>query len=196
MKNKFLSLVALVLISNIAFASNPKSDKPEAGSRMAVLSKGATVKVYYRGEALNRVTVRIYNAEGRIVMQDNLGVLDNFVRPYNFSNLEEGAYTIELSDDSGKQIKQVSYVINNKKTEKSARLIKVTGAEGKYILMVPGAAQDRIHIRITDNYDRLVYEGDEELSGNFAQVYNVSKISEKFSVEITDKNGISTIINN
>jgi hypothetical protein len=192
MKNTFLSLIALVLISNMAFAN---SDKPEAASRMAVLSKGSTVKVYYRGESANRVTVRIFNAEGKIVLQDNLGVLDNFVRPYNFSNLEEGAYTIELSDDSGKQIKQVNYNLV-KKTEKSARLVKVANYNAKYLLMVPGEASDRLHIKITDNFDRIVYEGDEELAGNFAKLYNMEKITEKFTIEITDKNGISTIVNN
>lgn len=195
MKNTFLSLTALVLISNIAFANNPASDKPEAAPRMAVISKGSTVKVFYRGESLSRVTVRIFNAEGRIVLQDNLGVLDNFVRPYNFTNLDEGAYTIELSDDSGKQIKQVSYNLT-KKTETSARLIKVANHDAKYVLTVPGEVNDRIRIKIIDDFDRLVYESDEELTGNFAKLYNTEKITSKFKVEIVDKNGISTVINN
>jgi hypothetical protein len=194
MKNTFLSLSALVLISNIAFA-NPTSDKPEAAPRMAVVSKGSTVKVFYRGETLNRVTVRIFNAEGKIVLQDNLGVLDNFVRPYNFSNLEEGAYTIELSDDSGKQIKQVSYNLG-KSVEKSARLIKVASYDSKYLLMVPGEAHERLLIKVIDDYNRVVYEGVEELTGNFAKLYNMEKITDKFTIEIVDKNGISTIINN
>jgi hypothetical protein len=195
MKNTFLSLTALILISNIAFSNPTVSDKPEAAPRMAVVSKGSTVKVFYRGESLNRVTVRIFNAEGKIVLQDNLGVLDNFVRPYNFSNLEQGAYTIELSDDSGKQIKQVSYNLI-KKAEKSVRLIKVANQDAKYVLMVPGETNDRIRIKIIDDFDRLVYEGDEELTGNFAKVYNVEKITKKFKVEIVDRNGISTIVNN
>jgi len=192
MKNTFLSLIALVLISNMAFAN---SDKPEAAPRMAVVSKGSTVKVFYRNEAANRVTVRIFNAEGKIVLQDNLGVLDNFVRPYNFSNLEEGAYTIELSDDSGKQVKEVNYNLI-KKAQKSVRLIKVANFDAKYLLMVPGEANDRLHIKITDGYDRLVYDGDEELTGNFAKLYNMEKITEKFTIEVIDKNGISTIVNN
>jgi len=192
MKNTFLSLIALVMISNMAFAN---SDKPEAAPRMAVVSKGSTVKVFYRGETLNRVTVRIFNADGKIVLQDNLGVLDNFVRPYNFSNLEEGAYTIELSDDSGKQIKQVNYNVVQR-NEKSARLVKVANHNAKYLLMVPGEVNDRLLIKVTDNYGRVVYEGHEDLSGNFAKLYNMEKITEKFTIEIVDKNGISTIVNN
>jgi hypothetical protein len=194
MKNTFLSLSALVLISNIALA-NP-FDKPEVAPRMAVVRNGATVKVFYRGEALNRVTVRIYNADGKVVLQDNLGMLDNFVRPYNFSNLEEGAYTIELSDNAGKQISQFTYNLKAKSVEKPARLIKVANHKAKYVLMVPSEGQDRIRVKITDDFNRVVYENDEEFTGNFAQIYNLEKITEKFSIEIIDKDGISKTIRN
>lgn len=192
MKNTFLFLTALVLIGHVALA-NPL-DKPDAAPRMSVMRSGSTVKVFYRGESLNRVTVRIYNADGKIVMEDNVGVFDNFVRPYNFSNLDEGAYTIELSDDSGKQVKQVTYKLG--KIEKQARLIKIANENAKYLLMVPTQGNDLLHIKITDDFNRVVYEGNEILNGNFAKVYNLEKITEEFTVEITDKNGFSRIIRN
>jgi hypothetical protein len=194
MKNTFLSLSALVLISNIALA-NP-FDKPEAAPRMAVVRNGATVKVFYRGEALNRVTVRIYNAEGKIVFQDNLGVLDNFVRPYNFSNLEEGTYTIELTDAAGKQVSEFKYVLAGKAVEKQSRLIKLANHNAKYMLMVPSEGRGSVRVRITDDYNRVVYENNEEFTGNFAQVYNLEKISGKFSIEVIDGNGISKTFHN
>ena len=184
MKKTFLFFVMLTIVVGSAVAGD---DNPTASSRMAVLRSGSTFKVFYKGGAINRVTVNIYNSRGEKVFYDHVGKIESFVRPYNFSGLAEGQYSIELIDNVGKQVESVEY--RNGKIEKLANLIKVTDEEGKYLLVVPSTGKDILSVKIFDANGFVVYNGVEKVDGNFAKVYDLKALNSNFSFEITDKTG-------
>ncbi len=185
MKKTLLFFVMLTMIVGSAVAGG--EDNPTASARMAVLRSGSTFKVFYKGSSVNKVTVNIYDAYGVKVFSDNVGKLDNFVRPYNFSGLQEGQYSIELVDNIGKQIESVEYRAG--KIEKLANLIKMSKDESKYLLVVPSRGKDVINVKIFDSNGSMVYDGIERVDGDFAKVYDLTSLPSSFTFRITDKSG-------
>src|SRR5688572_11120670 len=106
--NKFLTiLVMLTVVCSSVVANN--IDNPKATTGMAVVKSGSIFKVYYRGLKRADVKVRILNEEGKAVHKETLKNIESFVRPYNFSTLREGNYTIELETEDGKQFTSIEY---------------------------------------------------------------------------------------
>jgi hypothetical protein len=184
MKKTLLFFVMLTMVVGSAVAGD---DNPAASSRMAVLRSGSTFKVFYKGGSISKVTVNIYNSRGEKVFSDNVGKHESFVRPYNFAGLSEGQYNIELVDNSGKQVESVEY--RSGKIEKLANLIKVANEDAKYLLMVPSRGKDVLNVKIFDANGSVVYEGIENVEGNFAKVYDLKSISNSFVFQITDQTG-------
>jgi hypothetical protein len=187
MKKTLLFFLALTIISTGSFAH--RLDNPASLSRMGVIRSGSTFKVFYKGTALNKVVINIYNSDGVKVLSDNLGKQDSFIRPYNFSQLSEGQYTIELTDETGKQVERVEY--RNGKIEKLATLIKLSGEAGKYLLMVPSPDADVLEVKISDASGKVVYQSKEKVQGDFAKVYDLKSLSGSFDLSITDSKGVT-----
>ena len=185
MKN--LVLILLVLISVAGTVDATALDDAKSPTGMAVMKSGSTFKVFYKGEKAGNVKVAIYNASGDLMFAESLKNIDNFVRPYNFSSLPEGDYTIELVDALGKHVEKVGYYRG--KVEKYITVKPLNGAEKKFVLSVANKGEDVVSIRIY-NSSTIVYEKSEHISGNFAQVFTLSDVTGKVSFEITDKNGI------
>jgi hypothetical protein len=190
MKKTLLFFLALIVISTISFAR--RLDNPPALSRMGVIRSGSTFKVFYKGTSLSKVVINIYSNNKVKVFSDNLGKQDSFVRPYNFSQLPEGEYTIELTDETGKQVQRVQY--RNGKIEKLASLIKVSGEGDKYLLMVPSEGADVLDIEISDAAGEVIYRSKEKIEGDFARVYDLKSLSGIFELSITDSKGVTKTI--
>jgi hypothetical protein len=185
----FFVMLTMVVGSAVAVAGD---DNPTASSRMAVLRSGSTFKVFYKGGSINKVTINIYDSRGERVFSDHVGRLENFVRPYNFSGLAEGQYSIELVDNNGKQVESVEYRYG--KIEKLATLIKVANEDGKYLLVVPSRGKDTLGVKIFDANGFVVYDGVEKVDGNFAKVYDLKALNSNFAFEITDKTGAIKLV--
>jgi hypothetical protein len=184
MKKTLLFFVMLTMVVGSAVAGD---DNPTASSRMAVLRSGSTFKVFYKGGSINKVTINIYNSQGEKVFSDNVGRHENFVRPYNFAGLPEGQYSIELVDSNGKQVESVDY--RSGKIEKIANLIKVANEDAKYLLVVPSRGKGVLSVKIFDANGSIVYDGIENVDGNFAKIYDLKSISDSFIFQITDQTG-------
>jgi hypothetical protein len=114
-----------------------------------------------------------------------------FVRPYNFSKLPEGKYTIEIEDNSGTQLESVMY--RRAGVDRLAHLQKVAGSQ-RYVLSLPGKASGEVSIRIFDANSALIYNKSEYIAGDFAKMYNLEKFEGRFMFEITDTSGNATTI--
>jgi hypothetical protein len=185
MKKNLFFFLALTVFSSVSFARNLET--PPASLRMGIIRSGSTFKVFYKGTSLNKVTVNIYDAKGAKLFSDNLGFQENFVRPYNFSELAEGNYTIELVDGLGKQLESVSY--SKGKVEKLGTLIKMADGSGKYLLIVPSKGRDVLKVTITDASGEVVYQNEESVESDFAKIFDLKSISKDFTLSITDSKG-------
>jgi hypothetical protein len=185
MKKTLSILVVLIAISSVVSAH--RMDKPEESSAMAVTKSGSLVKLFYKGVKDCNVKVTITNSESQVVFEEMIKHVDGFMRPYNFSELSEGDYTISLVDHLGKKIEKISY--RNGKIERLANLIRISGEKNKYLLTISNKGKDTFGVKIYDDKGDLLYTHSEEAEGDFAKVYDLSKVSEKFSFLITDKSG-------
>jgi len=147
-------------------------------------------KVVYKSEAVTRVQVSIRNNKNEVVFSESFNKMRRFTRPYNFQNLPEGEYTIEVKDRTGIKVEKVNYslgIVNS--------LIKVTklGDQPKYLLSVTNKGINIINVSVYDDAgDQLIYNA-HIVEGDFAVVYNLVKAG-SYTFVVTDKDGRSNTI--
>jgi hypothetical protein len=190
MKKMSLIFLMLIAVSSVVSANGVEGPKPSSG--VAVMKVGSTFKVFYKGVKMGNVKIAILNSQGKVVFSEILRKVDNFIRPYNFSLLGEGKYTIEVSDNEGKQIEEVVYKKGN--IEKLARLARLDNSN-KYVLSYSNKGNNAITVKIYDSAQNLIYTAQEEISGDFAKIYNVNHAQGRLTFEVTDKNGTRTTLN-
>jgi len=185
MKKIFSVLVVLTIISSVAFAGG--IDNPASSSGVAVVKKGTTFRLYYKGNELGNVKVSIINDSKTVVFTETFHNVDGFVRPYNVSNLKEGVYTIEIADRGNRHLETIEVVKD--RSEKLAHVLKVAGEEGKYLLTVSNKKSDDITVRIYDEDNNKIYDEVQSISTDFAKIYNLKKYNGTFTFEVTDSTG-------
>ena len=188
MKKNFLILTAALVVTFGALAGN----KPTSAAGVAVVSNGTTLKLYYKAASESNVKIAILNAEGRIVFTETIKNIDGFVRPYNLASAPEGEYTVEVTDEFSTHSEKVS--IGQQHKPEIAKLTRVSGEEGKYILAIPSKETKGISVRILAD-DKVIYDEVMEISSDFAKIYNLKKIKGEVTFEIKDQKGNAKVVN-
>jgi hypothetical protein len=186
---KFLSiLVVLAAVSGAVNANVKTVDDPKVVTGFAVMKSENGFKVFYKGSKSGTVKVKITNAKGEDIYQESIKNVESFMRPYNLSSITEGDYQVEITSPEGKSIEKISY--SKTKVEKLMNLVQVKNSSTKYVLMVSNKNGDEhLKVNIYDRNYKLVYHGDEEIDGDFAKVYDLASLDEKFVIEVTDSKG-------
>ena len=190
MKKSQSIFLVLLLMSSISFVHA----KDDPGTSMAVLKKGTTVKLFYKGAEQSNVKVLILNDLNKIVFSEKIKNTDGFVRPYNFSSLPEGNYSIQLINNAGSQIKEVSYThesASNSTREKVMHVTHMHGSTNKFVLSVPNVGADELTVTIYNDSNEILYVGKENIVGDFAKIYNLQNYNGKVKFVVTDSNGHS-----
>ena len=182
--NKQLSLLAILLISGITLAN--ASDNPRITT--AVMKNGSTFKLFYKGGQQSDVKVLILNDENQIVYSEKINNTNGFARPYNFSNLPEGHYSIQVKDKAGIRTETVNH--QAEKQEKTMHLLRLDGT-GKYVLSVPSQGKQDLSITIFNDLNEVLYESDEKINGDFARIYNLGDQTNKYRFVVTDEKGLT-----
>ncbi|HEY8935249.1 MAG TPA: hypothetical protein VIM65_08510 [Cyclobacteriaceae bacterium] len=181
MKTVNAIIFALVSFSTSLFAESPAT--------MAVIPNATSgiYKVCYKGAEAGRVKLSILNANGDVVFSEVMTAVSSFIRPYNFSQLSEGVYTIVLEDKAGKQVEEVSYRLN--KVECLISVSKLAGFDNKFIVSVASNdAADMVNVKIYNEAGTLIHEQTEKVNGNFGLIYNLSEVKvhgEKVTFEVS-----------
>ena len=189
MKKTLSVLVVLMVFSSVVFAR--RLDNPAASPSAAVVKIGSTFKLYYKGSQQADVKISILNGSNQLVFSETLKKVEGFVRPYNFSKLPEGEYTIQISDKFGRQIEKITY--KQEKDEALAHLLKVAGTEAKYLLTVNNRGDSDVTVRIYDNSNNVIYNKTEIMSSDFARIYNLEGIGAEFTFEVSDAKGTTSL---
>jgi hypothetical protein len=184
--NKPLSLLTILLIGGITFAN--AFDNP---STMIVLKNGSTFRLLYKGAKQSDVKVLILNDENNIVYSEKIKNTDGFARPYNFSNLPEGHYSIQIKDNAGVRTETVNH--ETIKEEKTMHLLRLDGT-GKYVLSVPNKGEEDLSIMIFNDLNEVLYQSQEKISGDFARIYNLGDQARNFRFVVTDGKGLTKSI--
>ena len=184
MKNT-LSLLVVLLVSSVAFANSPDIPK----TNMAVLKNGSTIKLLYKGDKQSDVKVSIFNDANQMVFTEKIKNTNGFSRPYNFSELPEGNYSIRLVDNAGMMVERV--VVEKKLPEaKVMHLLRIPGTS-KLLLSIPNKGSQEIYVTIYDQMHEVLYQGAQSIQGDFAQVYNLGNYEGGFTFVVSDNKGLS-----
>lgn len=180
-------ILALVFAFAAMGQVNANAPEPHSPVGMSVVKTGSVVKLFYRGEQAGTVKVTIYNEKGEKVFTESMKNTENFMRPYNFSSLPEGNYTIELRDEQGISVKEVSYT--RPAPKRVAHLTRLGREEGKYMLAVRNSGRESLTIRIYGAGNQLLHKETEVVAGDFAKVYNLHSVTGEHVFEIVDRKG-------
>ena len=181
---KILAVVfALIAIGH----ADAKGTEPRSPVGMSVVKNGSVIRVFYQGEQTGKVKVLIYNEKGQRVFSEVMKNTENFMRPYNFSSLPDGEYTIEISDEKGKHFKRIAYF--REPEERIAYLARLKKGEAKYMLAVLNDGREALTIRIYDERHHLLYKETQVPEGNFAKVYNLNQVAGQHIFEVADQTG-------
>jgi hypothetical protein len=189
MKKYLLSLIAFVVLMSAVNAKDGEKSKSSAG--VAIMKNGTVFKLFYKAETKGTVRIAIYNEKNDKLYSETLRHISNFMRPYNFSTLKEGEYTIEVTDESGKVLKKVSY-INKPSPSRDGKQIylkSLPGNSDKYVLSVNSKSKDVLSIRIYDNLNQILYNSKEAISGDFSRIYRVKNKQGKVTFQVIDQEG-------
>ncbi len=187
-------IFSLALVLAAAIQVSAAHVAPESPVGVSVLKSGSVVKLFYRGEECGTVKVAIYNQKGHVVYREVLEDTEDFMRPYNFSALPSGKYTIELTDKFGTKSRSVEHGLRD--NSMVVKLTRLSKNEHKYVLSVPDQGAESLVVRIYDRNNKMVYETTERVNGDFARMYNLNKIRGYHMIHVTDDKGHSNSIVN
>lgn len=163
-KIALLSIFSLTLSASV-LAVDPVTVTPSANAE--------TYKLTYKGDETGKVTVSILDENNRIVFTEVLRDVTSFVRPYNFSELAEGQYSIKVVDKNGSHVEKISYM----RSKTTIRVRELDNDSQKFVVTVINSKAERISVRIFENQKGLVYEGDIEVNGTQSILYNLSNLN-------------------
>src|SRR6266566_7253339 len=107
------------------------------------------------------------------------------MRPLNFKGLEQGEYTIEITDENGTQTQKVNYVTVSKsvqnaaaKSETSEKAVHISklAEEGKYLMSAVSQGNGKINVLIYDGNGDLVFNENRAINGSLGVVYNLKQV--------------------
>ena len=187
---KFFNLLALLTV--ISASSFAYSGKTAASVALKAEIGSEIYNLVYAGES-QKVKVTIRNEAGSLLFTEVLR-LKSFSRPYNFSNLPDGTYYVEVTDDAETTVKTVVLggEVENKMPAAMSFVRSIPSEEHKYVVTVINTPSTAVFVKIYDQWFNLVYEGTEDVeSDEFARVFNLQALkSDTFIFEIFDDNGL------
>ncbi len=181
--NSTIKFFALILFVAGTFAAQA------APLKLAVISDATTgvYKLVYRAAEAGKVKVSILNSAQEIIFTETLSSVQSFVRPYNFSNLTQGEYTIVVEDKNGKTEEHVSYYF--KKVESNVDVTKIANESRKYLLSVENKETDLIDVKIIDKSNNVLHQQSMTVTGKFSVIYNLTSVQGDVTFEVTGSNG-------
>jgi hypothetical protein len=168
-KKVVLTMVAAIVASSFAFAG-------ASASRVAVLNQNnsGVYKLIYEGATAGKVSLKIYDNSSNVIFSETKSGLSKFILPLNFTGLEHGEYSIEITDETGTQIQKVNYASTETVTA-AAKAVHITKLQdGKYLMSA--ATNGNINVQIFDGNDNLIHSDNLVVNGRLGLVYNLQGV--------------------
>lgn len=169
---KRLTLLASALLVTVGtFASNGDKkvkEKEESQTRVAIMQGREIMKLVYLNEAEDKVKVSIYDVEGKRLASKSIKSEDGFIQPFNFTQLEEGDYTFEITDNAGTIVENISF---DRSEVKMSSVYKIKGSN-KYRLNVLSEGLD-VSVKILDEDLNVIHTEKFVDAESFSRIYEL-----------------------
>lgn len=164
MKKMMLVIMILAMVCAVSMA---KSE-----SQMAVVRHGEVFKVIYKSPDLSNVKVSIVDNNGTEVYAEKLISIQEFARPYNFSELPKGDYTIFVEDGSGKKSEKIHFIDQ----PWIAHISRLKDEGVKVMVAVPNKGVTDFTLQVLDPNDQLIYTENQKIDADYAKVFNLKNL--------------------
>jgi hypothetical protein len=197
-------LISLLLLVGLGVQANDNVAPDNIGMAVIHVNGSEIVKVVYKGETKNSVTLSVLDANGNLVYTESFAKTSGFIRPLNFEGLKYGEYTVVLEDTHGINKQRISYnqyVAKNdldrmetKETvNTSIHIAQLKTGEKKFLVAVNNNVGGELIVKIYDNFDNLIHEELQTIKNTFAQVYDLKNVSGKIKIKVEGKNGSKAV---
>lgn len=150
-------------------------------------NKTSVFNIQYKNTEKGTVRVSILNQSNESIFTETLYNVASFVRPYNFSKLAQGVYTIVIEDKNGKQEEKIKYELN--KLVSYVRVSQVPNKENKYWLNVANNGTETLTVYIYSKEGKRLHEQTVEVTGTLSMVFDLNKVKEQSVIfEVVDGN--------
>jgi hypothetical protein len=175
MKSKIAVSVFALLMSVAALADSP--------AVLSVVSNASTYTVFYKTSGTGKVKISIVNEANKLVYYEVLNNVASFSRPYNFSQLEEGQYTIILEDKNGRQVEKVNYTQN--RINSVVKVTRLQADPNKFLVSLANNGSENVLVRIYNGEQTILHEQTVQVDGAYGMVYNLGQAKLDANIPLT-----------
>lgn len=184
---KFMTMLFVAGIASGAFAYN---DEKTVEIRQ---TEPAKVLVAVASAPTTAMTVRITDAESRLVLRDRITKSEAFAKRYDLNALPEGVYSIEVADENGTLRTRT---FNTTIKAKPAVFSRVTAmGQNQYRLLVSNLEAKNVTVKIFDG-EKLIHTEVVENPQGLHKIYTIDKpgFPSAISFKVSTDSGFETYV--
>ncbi len=188
MKAKLFLGAAMIAAASVAWASDSVNVK------FAVVERqNGIFKVIYEGQKPETVQLNVLDENGKVIFSRRIRKANGFMVPVNFSGMEHGTYTIQVSGTSGKYAKSIVYGKTREEAGKPVIHVTRLNEQGKYLLSLVADEASRVSIAILDEANNTVYR-ESRYGNSLGIVYNLKDVNGTPTFRIKTESGMNVTV--
>ena len=188
-KNKTMTknFVMAIVLLGVATVASAKGTNESDFAVVKSQAKESVFKVMYQGDEKSTVKISIKNDQGELIFKELIKDTDGFTRPYNFSSLPQGNYSVTIDNGVSVRTEIISHEEVNSK--KSVRISAVDTERNKVALTVYSLRKGEVIIKVLNEAKETVFEESQFVQGGFGRLYNLKDLAH-YTIEVHDASGL------
>jgi hypothetical protein len=184
LKNPFAALMLMALIAcQTVFAAGNSPDNPVQGQVTATESfayslfpLASSKKMYftYINSNQQKVTLRFFDQKGNLITTDALKNAEGFHKYYNFEQLGNGSYTVEIT--CGNHTEQRTITIGSQPENQEFLAYISPNLKDNKVKVAFQHANSPVIVAVRDIKGQILYSKEVSSSQNFASVLDLQKL--------------------
>lgn len=172
-KNITMAVLVIVISTGWAMAQEVSTSEMEASKKIpeniqVVPEFDAHYKLVYPIKKTEQVRIRIYDDENHLLLSENVENQKGFMKSYDFSNLSDGMYTINIQSPSGVISKEVYHRYQKDDIDFS---VERNPDNESFRLVVSGVRKDPVFVDIMDENRERIFEDTIDVGKSFSRTY-------------------------
>lgn len=172
-KNITMAVLVIVISAGWATAQEVSTSEMEASIRIpenvqVVPELDSRYKLVYPIKKTEQVRIKIYDNENHLLLSEKVENHEGFMKSYDFSNLSDGIYTINIQSPSGIISKEVYHRYQKNDIDFSVERDKDNKA---FRLVVRGVRKDPVYVDIMDEESEKIFEDTIDVGKSFSRTY-------------------------
>ena len=171
MKNLTLAVLVTVIGTGWAAAQEVAMDGTGVSNPdniQIVSGADSRYKLVYPVKRAETVWIKIYDPDKHLLLSERVKNQDGFMKSYDFSNLSDGVYTIDVQSKDDKITKEVYHKYRQNDIDVS---VEKHPEKNSYYLLVKGVRRDPVYVDILDAKKNTLYVDVVNVGKNFSRVY-------------------------